>query len=227
MDHANHPNEEERRKIETASLLGAMGGLTEAILRDSVKLGYEERGGCTENDVKMLGGILEWAKPMRLLRDRLNPMGWKNGTPPSLETVISPDGQRQIASAVGNWSTGFMDRMPKTALDKGPTTGNAVGGNVSQISFDPKLHPQFGNRTLDLTTTWWLLHFVDEEVGEIRLELSRATHFTRLREGSSRGHIDEFEPRLILEPIDISVPASDDDDEDDGFDVDVPVERLK
>jgi len=91
------------------------------------------------------------------------------------------------------------------------------------------VHPQFGGPSLDLTTTWWLLHYVDEPLGEIRLELSRATNFTPLRQGSSRGYIDEFEPRLILEPIDISISSDEEEDDDDGYgdDLDVPVERIK
>jgi hypothetical protein len=188
-----------------------MGGLTETLLLDAARYGFDEAGDSTANDVKTLAGFLSWAKPLRFLRDRLGPQGWVPGRHPDLETVISPDRTFQVACATGNPATG-TDRMPSTHLDKGPLAGLAIAGN-QQLSFPRSVHPQFGNSPVAGMETWYLLQYVDldeEGRGEIRVELSLPKHFTGSRPGVSRpkrGYINAWKPRLKLSPIQIGDEA--------------------
>lgn len=203
-----HRSHEERAQI--ASALSQMD-LTEELLRDAARHGFDESSDTTTNDVKTLSGTLAWAKTIRYLRDHLGPQGWTSGQHPDLETVIHPSGKFQIAVAAGNAATG-TERMPATQEDKGPMTGRAVGRN-RQLSFPREVHPEFGEPPEPEIKTWYLLfHFAvnDEGEGEIRAELSLPNHFSGTTPGVSkqkRGYIDQFHPRRKLEPIQIGVQS--------------------
>lgn len=211
-------------QVETGSRLSALGpGLTEAVLGDAVRDGYEWTSECTDNDVRSMGGFLSWGKPLRALREQLAPHGWTKRHLPSLETVVSPDHGCQITVAGGNSATGLEGRMPSTRLDKGPLTGLAVAANA-QVSFPRSVHPDFGNPAeLDLNT-WVLLFYVDETAndgaGEIRAELSRPDHFT----GKKRGFVDSFRPRIRLEAISLA-EADELLDHETEEEIDIPVAR--
>lgn len=211
-------------QAENANQLGALGpGLTERVLLDAVRYGYEWSSECTDNDPRLISGVLGWGKPLRSLREQLAPHGWTKRHHPSLETVVNPDKSLQIAVAGGNSATGLEGYMPSTRLDKGPLTGLAVAANA-QISFPRSVDPGFGNPAALDMNTWLLLFYVDENAhdgaGEIRGELSRPDHFT----GKKRGFVDSFRPRIRLEPISLAEVADAFDDETEE-EIDIPVAR--
>lgn len=172
-------------------------GLTPDILRESLEEGWRVAADCTKHDPPNLPGIIVWGKTIRHLRDRLVPAGWRSNNTMNYATVVSPDKSTAIGVAAGDECTGRTDLAPCTRSAKGPATRRALDGN--QLTFaDVAEHFPRPTRRLVLGVrrqTWLLLHFVDEEQGEIRLELSLPS------EMDDQGRIVEWRERIVLEPI--------------------------
>lgn len=186
--------------------------LTRATLHEAIQYGFEHAGDCTGNDVGMMEGILAWGKPMRRLREKLLPQGWTRSKG-HFETVISPDRTFQIASSVGNWATGLEHYMPQTGNEKGPLTAEAV------IRNQPPPAMLFDSESEDHIQTWVLLSFVDSGAHEIRIELSLPTHAS----GKQRRFVvDQFEPRIKLDPVSFGDQVDIEDEDEEDIDIDLP-----
>lgn len=208
---------------EVASQLHVLGVASD-MLREAGLAGQEVADRCTENDVQTRSGYDRWATMLRYLGDVYVPQGWTRDRPGGFERLLSPNGLSAIVVAPGSYSTGVADRMPTTRDDRGPMTGEAVGHNIGQLGFPSNVHPMFAEMSTPDTRTWTLLHFFDKAAEELRLELSVAVEFSKMKNG--RGIVTRFDPRLILPAVDLSGRTESRDDEDEGDDqIDIAVTR--
>lgn len=172
-------------------------GLTADILRESLEEGWRVAADCTRHDPPSLPGIIVWGKTIRHLRDRLVPAGWRSNNTMNYATVISPDGKTALGVAAGDERTGRKGLPPCTRSPKGPATRRALDRNQLTLSDFADYFPKPTRRLVTglQRRTWLLLHYVDEDEGEIRLELSLPS------EMDDHGRIVAWRERIVLEPI--------------------------
>lgn len=206
-----------RTDTDAVSRLGALG-LNGDLLREAALHGLQYAFACTRHDPPVLPGIIAWGKAVRYLRDHLVPLRWAPRNPRNYAMVVHPDGHVAISVAAGDDGTGNEGLIPSTRSAKGPATRDAVSSN--QLSFAeigesfPKPLPVAGLQT------WLLLHFYDEEAGEIRCELSLPANV------DSDGYVSQWLERIILDPVILngaSLPEA--EEEQEAEPVDVKVER--
>lgn len=120
-------------------------------------------------------GTRFWHEAIALLRDKLLQRGWspENINNQPRVTKLTTGGRKlSITFANGDNNTGTLTQ-PKTGNRKGKTTRAAISNNSSQMSLDlvgGKSH----NPDLDsYDGVWFVLAFLDEDEGEIRLEISK------------------------------------------------------
>lgn len=202
--------EESRRNAR----LQQLGLDDQAVLRNSVELAITRYVfDCTPNDPPSLAGILGWGKTTRFLRDQLLPRAWVRNNARNYATVVSPDGSVSIAVAAGDVFTGIRDESPSTRTEKGPATRDAVSRN--QLSF-VDLEPTFrGLVEMPGIQTWLLLHYVDDQAQEIRLELSLPASM------SDEGFVSTWRERIVLTPIPLVEQTPSVIDEGDEIEVNV------
>ena len=206
-----------RTDSDSAGRLSSLG-LKGDLLREAAHHGLQYAFACTRHDPPVLPGIIAWGKAIRYLRDHLVPLGWTPRNPRNYAMVVHPDGHVAISVAAGDDGTGKEDVIPSTRSAKGPATREAVSSN--QLSFAeigesfPKPLPVAGLQT------WLLLHFYDEEAGEIRCELSLPAYV------DSDGYVSQWLERIILDPVHLNgASLSDAEEEQEPESVDVKVER--
>ena len=194
--------------------------LSESHLGESVEYGARYAADCTAHDPPNLAGYITYGKATRGLRDNLVPLGWLSRDSKNYCRVVHPTGAFAIVVAGGDAFTGRADENPTTRSNKGPLTLEAVAQNqrsFAELASDPTewvragVNPQF---------TWFLLHYIDNAVGEIRAELSLPAAM------SHDGHVSAWRERSILETIPFTpIPFVDEEDQDDEGDTDINVER--
>jgi hypothetical protein len=202
-----------------SQLLGL--GLSAQPLSEAMRAGYEDASRCTSNDVVNRIGWVLWATPLRYLGDEYVSQGWTRGHPGGFEILLNAEKTVALTIAPGSYATG-TEAMPSTRIDRGPMTGQVTVGNRYQQRLDPSASPLFREDAPPATMTYLLLHYYDEDVQEIRQELSLPVEFDRAGSKSKRGFVTRFEARMILPPIPM-VELPDDGDSDDGFEI--PIER--
>jgi len=224
------PSGEPQPDPAVAIALKAMG-LDSSTLRAAVRGGHDVAARVTKNDVRTKAGYERWAVPLRYLGDKFAPKGFRRKRPGGYEVLRSPDDLFDIAVVAGNFATGDRDRMPTSALDRGPLTGQVIDHNRGQMHLDSNVVP-LGVREVspDVSPdrlTWFLLHFFDERRDELRIELSVPVEFARTsKTESERFLVTGFDPRLILPPIHLDDAIRDDEDEDEGDDqIDIQIPR--
>lgn len=213
------PKSSPRTPAHAEAQLEAMG-IPGEFLQAAADEAWRAASRCTENDVKSMRGFLVWGVTIRFLRDRLGPLGWTVGRDQNFETVISPDGTVAITAAAGNSNTGDPSRMPATRTERGPRTKLVVAANHQLTLYDELRRKAVATET----ETWFLLSYHDPVSEEIRLELSRGVTFTPAGNGS-HGVVSEFEPRILLAPIDVADGAIEDETDTNDEQIDVPVSR--
>ena len=167
-------------------------GISQDELTNAVIAGYQNAATCTENDPPIYEGLTFWAKSIRNLREQLIPTkGWTRGNDRNYATVIRPDGLVQIAVAAGDSAVGNPDSIPRTRTEKGTLTKEAIKRN--QLSFF--FMDDQSEDAVPALRTWLLLHYVDEDSGEVRLELSLPAVMDETE------HIVDWSSRVILPPI--------------------------
>jgi hypothetical protein len=187
-------------------------GLTRTPLLDAVKAGWLARETCTANDPPFFPGMFHWARTVRVLRERLSPLGWTRSDEGNFCTVVEPAEQFAIAVASGCENTGQATReTPTTKRRRGPSTFDAVQTNA-QLCLFPDFAPTV---KMEATrATWVLLFYRDQK--EIRAELSLPDSI------GDDGHINGWRERIILDaqPLDEDIaPAAPDFGPDPTIDV--------
>lgn len=168
-------------------------GVTEGILVEAIRAGEAAAASCTANHPPIFGGLLRYAETVRALRERLVPEGWTRDDTKNFSTAVSPDGRIAIAVARGDEATGDVDATPSTKYPKGAATIEAVERNLL-LPFDETAIAANASSGIEPTrSTWFLLH--SRENGTLKCELSRPTAVDR------SGHVEEWDERLILAPI--------------------------
>jgi hypothetical protein len=138
---------------------------------------------------------------------------WTRNDEGQLSIVLSPDGQRAIAVATGDESTGILGATPKTKYPKGPATIAAVEKN--QLAF-PFLDQESKGR--QKTTETWML--VRRRAGNrVYAELSLPALI------GDDGRIEGWAARIIFEPIDLEPTPSPISASEAGDSITVPVKR--
>ncbi|MBY5161481.1 hypothetical protein [Salsipaludibacter albus] len=207
---------------ETAAALAALG-LTESLLLESAEWGLRHAFSCTLHEPPSVPGIIAWGKIVRALRDRLVAAKWQSNNASNYATVISPTGQDAIAVAAGNAATGRASEVVATRTTKGPLTRSRTAKN--QLSLFEMVAEQFPSpRALpdEGVRTWLLLHYVDDEAEEIRVELSLPVNM------DETGRVTGWQQRIILSPIPhLPEPFSEDAPlaAEDVDDVDIDIRR--
>jgi hypothetical protein len=147
----------------------------------------------TRLDPPNMQGMARYSRTVRLLRERLVPLGWSYDNPRNLARTVSPDGRIAIITTLGDSATGVPHVMPSTRYEKGVATVEAVSRNFLQLTLPIDLGDEEPiDADAEGTTTWVLLYNVTES--EIRCELS-------LPDSMVEGYIDTWTERLILPPI--------------------------
>lgn len=205
-------------------------GLASDELRASIRAGHDLASRFTSNDVATRAGFNRWAEPLRYLGDTYVPKGFKRERPGGFEVLRSPDDSFDIAIAPGSYATGMADRMPSTRVERGPLTGQAVFGNRDQLRFDSNVIPFAPNEprpdAQPQRRTWLLLHFLDDVVNELRVELSVPIEFTtKSGTDTERGNVTRFDPRLILPATPLADLADLEDEDEDDDEIDISVDR--
>src|SRR5680860_222664 len=139
---------------------------------------------------------------VQAMRELLVPAGWELAEE-SLSFTFNTDLSIALAVSSGNIHAGDPTQNPSFKYPKGPTTQAAVVGNASQLGlfdgvpgFSEYAVSSFPKRIeFDTFKTWWLLHHVDRGKEVMRAELSLP-----VRIGNS-GEMNQWESRVILEPI--------------------------
>lgn len=192
--HTTHESETHEGPY-AATALSALG-LTEATLLESAEWGLRHAFSCTLHEPPSVPGVIAWGKIVRGLRDRLVPAKWTPNDANNYATVVSPSGRDAIAVAAGDAGTGVAGANVATRTNKGPVTRAKAGDNqlslfemVAEQFPSPQALPDAGVRT------WLLLHYVDEEAEQIRVELSLPTGL------DENGRVIGWHQRIILTPI--------------------------
>lgn len=180
-------------------------GVAEDLLANAVTTGFQYAATCTENDPANFEGLMFWARTVRHLRDELiAEKGWVRGNDRNYATVVRPDGYVQIAVAAGDSAVGKVDASPTTRTQKGTLTKEAIVRNQMSFFF------MESDRTdvVPSRRTWILLHYLDNDVGEIRLELSLPSVM------DDADYVIDWSHRIILAPISTEkrLAVTDDDD---------------
>jgi hypothetical protein len=183
---------------ELDAALGAMG-LKEAVLREAAEYGMRHALQCTGHDPKNLPGIIAWGKSIRFLRDRLVPEGWEPNGASNYATVVAPDKSLAIGAASGDAFTGRhgVNLNPSTRSPKGPVTQDRISVN-QQLHFEDIAASFPPAKQIIGLATWLLLYFWDEQLEEIRVELSLPEEMT------DAGYVTRWRRRNILRPVPLS-----------------------
>jgi hypothetical protein len=185
----------------------------------SLSTGYGHAAGCTDHDPRSLPGTLVWGKGIGHLRDLKRPHGWSAARHSNYETTVHPTGTHQIALAAGTSQTGVADGPPpRTRTPKGPATSRAVNRNRQlSLGHDNNVFagPGIDNLAEEDRATYLLLHYYDDEAGEVRAELSRP-------EAMEGKHISAWRERIMLPTLPFAEDVELVDEEPvDEIDVDV------
>ncbi len=117
--------------------------------------------------------------------------------------------------------------MPATLTEKGPQTQLVVADN--QLSFDDLDSGRQRGPEQPTIETWFLLQYYDANDKELRIELSRGMKFKSSVGRSDHGVVSHFEPRILLDPIDVANGVPDAQDQETAADeqIDIPVNRRQ
>lgn len=179
-------------------------GLQLVHLHDAVLAGEVARNGCTDNDPRILRGILAWGRRMRSLRESLIPLGWRSDETDNYSTVENGTGSIAIATCTGDENTGLLSAIPRTKHRRGPVTGAVIEGNHQQLEFELFQKTVAAIQARPACSTWILL--VARTSNELQCELSLPI---------GQGSNDRIEhwmerillPSLPLAPVALPVPA--------------------
>lgn len=205
-------------------LLEAMG-LSREVIVEVCRRGLGQYLTATSYHPSNAAGLLLYLELVRSLREMLVPIGWETDDV-GLALTFSEELGLAIAVRSGDAQTGDPKRIPSFKYPESRTMFDAIGGNARQLGlFDgiPSLAAFATPKRVDFNQvqTWWLLHYVDEGRSTMRAELSLPINI------GSNGEANQWEARIILDPIPFDAEPQIDPSADDsgGPNFDVPVRR--
>ncbi|MBC6469097.1 hypothetical protein [Actinomadura alba] len=163
-------------------------------------------------------GVTMWATTLAALRQELLKIrqGWKIGKTGNYETVYSEERKIAFAVVAGDSLTGVDGkRDPKLKRKKGPKTRDRIERNAKYIQTAlslPELEEEEGVTDDEACETWFIM--VRASKDKIYIEVSRPIE-------AGDGNVDDWSPRHLVEPLQISgaiapIDPYGDDDDDDG-----------
>jgi hypothetical protein len=181
-------------------------GIDVKTLRGAALASEIGRTRATANHPPITGGFNGWADGVAALRDALMPQGWTKCDAMGYSTIVSPDGNRQIAVASGDRQTGKPGGTPRTKSPKGPRTAKAVRDNhqltmLAALGIGPEA-PDINDGASDVDArreTWILLIVRDRNV--LRVELSLPATM------DEEDRVAAWLQRIILPAIDLDEPG--------------------
>lgn len=192
-------------------------GLSEAALQDVIMEGFQARTNCTSHYPKTFPGLAQWANTVRALRDKTAPLSWTCSDDNNFPLCIHPTSDVVIVVQTGDRETGTSG-IPSNRAPKGANTEDAIAVNQRQYSiFDSIIPNLILPDAIDRKVMWVLLYHVAQD--EIRFELSLPLKMVG-------GKIRSWQERIVFPAIRIG-QSNIELGEDDGTEIDVPVERLK
>lgn len=164
--------------------------LVEGVLLRAINEAQAAWANCTSHHPALYRGIVMWGEAIRSLRDSKIPDDWKSFDEGNQPYVFNPGLNIAITVATGDHNTGRLDCNPSTKSSKGPFTKSAIQNNALANTL-------FGDirKNKDMRVTWILLFHRDEQLSEVRCELSLPLKM------NSEGHVDEWIDRIPLGPV--------------------------
>ena len=172
-------------------------GLSEELLLEAIRAGYEHAGEFTSHDPPSARGISVWRVVVRTLRDRLVPDGWLVENPHNYALTVHPSREWAIAVARGDEATAQTEDRITTRSPKGPMTRRMVEQN-RQLSFLDSAPDVWNVYSPTGVRTWILLYYWDDrtdEEMELNCELSLPLRMDH------HGHVVEWEERIPISNI--------------------------
>lgn len=199
---------------QSESRLVELFGLPEASIQEVIMEGYRARISCSGHHPRTYPGLAQWAETVRALRDKTAPLGWSTSDENNFPLCLHPDLNLTIVVQTGDKETGTLG-TPSNRAPKGANTEDAVAVNQRQLSFFDDV-PDFAllEKVAESTIMWVLLYHV--AANEVRFELSLPSKMIR-------GKIRSWKERIVFPAIRTDAA---DLGENDGSEIDVPVERL-
>lgn len=204
-------------------------GLREDQVREAVGAGNTARlSAVGKHCAKSAPGYLAWNGVLTSLSQQLCAGDWKRHDPQSLPVLLNRTTKVLLTVSSGNNLTGRRGprTSPSTKNPKGELTRDLQRNNRESTQ-EPLFEASHQRSTSKFLTEledfkFWvfLVHF-DKDQDEIRYEISRPLS------SDSKGYTCEWYPRLVQPPYALK-PGSFNNDEDpnEGFGIDVPVEPL-
>jgi hypothetical protein len=175
-------------------------GLTTDVFEHVLRGADAEARTYTLLDPPNMQGMARYSRTVRLLRERLLPLGWVYDNPRNLARTVSPDRRVAIIATLGDAGTGVPDLVPSTRYGKGIATIEAVSRNFLQLTLPIDLGDEDPvDADTDGTVTWILLYTVADT--EIRAELS-------LPDSMVDGYVDTWIERIILPRVPLEPESS-------------------
>ncbi len=172
-------------------------GLTAEVLQETVGQAALARIEVTPHSPRTAGGSMQWFAGVASLRDQLIPLGWEPINEDNQGLVFNKKLGIVLTVAGGDADTGISKGFPTTRSKKGPRTKEAIDRNQIQI-FPEYFRLPISERIRNIGTLWMLLVHVSPQHQQVRAELSRPVRY----DGAGRPR--DFQPRIILAPIDLN-----------------------
>lgn len=169
--------------------------LNPTLLHYAISGGLDQRNEVTPASAPTAAGSLQWHKTVNDLRYLLADSEWIIYNNRNLPFITSPDYSISIVVMTGNYNTGKNgDDDPVNQAEKGVVAQGFIQKNNEQ--FELCNLESFGTTNKDDkgTQVWVLLYHYDQELKEIRYELSLPTFY-------SKGRITSWKQRLIFKSI--------------------------
>ncbi|WP_193614308.1 hypothetical protein [Nocardioides lijunqiniae] len=174
-------------------------GLTTEMLQRTLLRADAETKMVTGLEPPTSEGSTRYFKTVRYLREEVVPLEWGYDNSKNFCRTVHPSGEFSIVTSSGDEHTGVYTegRSPTTKYPKGDVTAMAVQVNAGQFVLDLGEDYDIAEPQGPIESIWFLMQRVTADT--IFAELSLPTKI----EG---GLIQEWEERIILDPIDRNDP---------------------
>jgi hypothetical protein len=172
-------------------------GLTQEILRETVRRAHAGWATCTPHHPRGYAGITRWAEGIRALRDQLVPEGWSSEDDRGQPLTVDASGSLAITVLSGDEITGKVEQgQPRTSAGHGPATVEFVDQNAFLFpQMEAEARAKQEQQLRRAKNTWVLLLHRDGKLGQVRCELSLPTAM------GVEGRIVTWSERIILPPV--------------------------
>ncbi len=175
-------------------------GLSVELLREVLLAGELAANAAGPYHPTIASGLVRWADTVALLHQRLAALGWRRHEEHLVPQVTSPDGRITVSVMSGNGLTGLDDDVgpqPRSARARNVPVIDEVSG---QLAFFDAAEAEAARVGPEL----WLLLYQRQSgaPARIRAELSRPIGL------SETGHVESWDRRILLPPIELGVAAA-------------------